>query len=153
MNAISLHQPWASAIAVGLKTIETRGWPAPRSAIGQPLAIAAAKKDTAKLRQWWMTHVRAQPAVYEYFARAGMEDWDDLPKGKVVCMAILRDCVSTNDAPPADIMPCPTDEMLGDFSANRFAWFLANIVPLPAPVPIIGRQGIFSWVPPAFSAT
>lgn len=27
MRAISLHQPWASLIARGLKTIETRRWP------------------------------------------------------------------------------------------------------------------------------
>ena len=27
MKAISLHQPWASWIAQGLKTIETRTWP------------------------------------------------------------------------------------------------------------------------------
>ena len=45
MNCISLWQPWATAIALGLKTIETRSWPAPKSAIGHPLAIAAATRQ------------------------------------------------------------------------------------------------------------
>ena len=41
MRAITLHQPWASLIAVGAKTIETRSWKPPQSAIGERLAIHA----------------------------------------------------------------------------------------------------------------
>ena len=29
MRAITLHQPWASMIAMGYKPTETRGWPRP----------------------------------------------------------------------------------------------------------------------------
>ena len=42
MKAITLWQPWASLIAAGAKTIETRTWSPPHSLIGQPLAIHAA---------------------------------------------------------------------------------------------------------------
>ena len=31
MKALTLHQPWASLIAHGVKTIETRSWAPPRS--------------------------------------------------------------------------------------------------------------------------
>ena len=41
MKAISLHQPWASAVAIGIKTHETRSW---RTNYLGPLAIHAAKK-------------------------------------------------------------------------------------------------------------
>jgi ASCH domain len=44
VRALSLWQPWASLIALGIKTIETRSWKAPASAIGQPLLIHAAKR-------------------------------------------------------------------------------------------------------------
>ncbi len=44
MKAISLWQPWASLIACGAKPFETRSWAPPRSLIGQPIAIHAAKK-------------------------------------------------------------------------------------------------------------
>lgn len=44
MKAISLWQPWASLIACGAKPYETRSWAPPRSMIGQPIAIHAAKK-------------------------------------------------------------------------------------------------------------
>jgi hypothetical protein len=41
MNAISLWQPWATAIALGSKRIETRPW---ATAYRGPLAIHAAKR-------------------------------------------------------------------------------------------------------------
>jgi hypothetical protein len=44
MYAISLHQPWASFIAHGLKGFETRSWAPPRWLIGKRIAIHAAKK-------------------------------------------------------------------------------------------------------------
>lgn len=50
MKAVSLWQPWASLIACGAKTIETRSWPAPRTVVGQRIAIHAAKR-TSELTQ------------------------------------------------------------------------------------------------------
>ena len=44
MNALTLHQPWAGLLAAGVKTIETRSWAAPQSAIGQQMAIHASKR-------------------------------------------------------------------------------------------------------------
>ncbi len=42
MKAISLHQPWASLVATGVKTIETRSW---STKYRGPLAIHAAKRQ------------------------------------------------------------------------------------------------------------
>ena len=44
MRAITLHQPWASLIAHGVKGIETRSWPPPRSLVDQRIAIHAGKR-------------------------------------------------------------------------------------------------------------
>ena len=44
MYAITLHQPWASLIALGIKTVETRSWPAPDRLMGQTIAIHAGKR-------------------------------------------------------------------------------------------------------------
>lgn len=44
MKALTLWQPWASLIALGVKTIETRSWAAPKSLIGQRIAIHASKR-------------------------------------------------------------------------------------------------------------
>ena len=42
MKAITLHQPWASALAHGLKKYETRSWPVPEKFVGHRVAIHAA---------------------------------------------------------------------------------------------------------------
>lgn len=44
MKAFSLWQPWASLVACGAKPFETRDYAPPRSMIGQPFAVHAAKK-------------------------------------------------------------------------------------------------------------
>ena len=44
MHAITLHQPWASLIALGIKTVETRSWPAPARLVGRTIAIHAGKR-------------------------------------------------------------------------------------------------------------
>ena len=44
MYAITLHQPWASLIALGVKTVETRSWPASARLVGQTIAIHAGKR-------------------------------------------------------------------------------------------------------------
>lgn len=48
MRAITLWQPWASLIAEGVKTIETRSWKAPDSLIGERIAIHAAARKPPK---------------------------------------------------------------------------------------------------------
>jgi len=43
MKALTLWQPWAHIVAVGIKKVENRRWRPPRHAIGQRLAIHAGK--------------------------------------------------------------------------------------------------------------
>ena len=154
MKAISLWQPWASAIAVGLKSIETRSWPAPKSVIGCQLAIHAAKRNSVDVRMAWRDTVFFSAEFYSVFAKAGYREFDDLPRGAIVAIATLAAVISTNDNPEIRGreafhlgVPCPlnTDEAWGNFAPDRFAWFLANIVPLKTPVPCVGRQGLFDW--------
>ena len=44
LRAITLHQPLASLVALKVKTIETRSWAAPKSAIGCHILIHAAQQ-------------------------------------------------------------------------------------------------------------
>ena len=43
MYAVTLHLPWATLIALGVKSVETRSWPAPARLLGQVIAIHAGK--------------------------------------------------------------------------------------------------------------
>jgi hypothetical protein len=45
MYALTILQPWAWAIATGLKSVENRTWRPPDAAIGQLVAIHAGKRQ------------------------------------------------------------------------------------------------------------
>lgn len=45
MLALTIWQPWASAIALGHKLVENRNWGPPATALDQLIAIHAAKRD------------------------------------------------------------------------------------------------------------
>ncbi len=83
MKTISLWQPYASLIAAGEKTIETRGWAPPKGVMGQRIAIHAAKAiETAD--------VRGRARHHQIAAALNDPEWDEnVPRGAVVCTAIL----------------------------------------------------------------
>jgi hypothetical protein len=140
--AISLHQPWASFIAHGLKGFETRSWSPPRWLIGKRIAIHAAKKTVdADNREW-----------------ARRLDVADLPLGAMVCTALLAGAYQCGPPRPEDgrvrviralpgsfdttaIMP---DEF-GDYTDGRWAWLLADVESLRPPIPTRGAQGFWKW--------
>lgn len=88
MKALSLWQPHAHAIAVGIKPYETRGW---STRYRGPLAIHAA------LRTWtdiggWHDEARLKLARWE-----GLVGKIPMVFGAVVCVADLVDCVPTSE--------------------------------------------------------
>ena len=78
--AITLHQPWASLIALGIKTVETRSWPAPARLVGRRIAVHAGKRL-----------VRRPGDAIEQELRACLgDDWRMIvPTGAVVATAVL----------------------------------------------------------------
>jgi len=154
MKAISLWQPWASAIAVGLKEYETRSW---STDYRGPLAIHAAKK----------------PFNHDDFLgvdnEEGPDDWwwqvllDDqrqrkeLPLGAIVAVADLVAVVRTESVPrvftlrdirdaanEGRIVVSPREWSFGNWAPGRFAWRLAKVRALPEPIPCRGAQGLFN---------
>lgn len=109
MRAITLWQPWASLIAEGIKTIETRPKQHPwRSAIGETIAIHASRKPLREEIAFGGTldacpadrpghehpnHPRGRPARL-YVSAAS---WVELPLGAVVATCRLVDVVPTVD--------------------------------------------------------
>lgn len=149
MRCITLHQPWASAMFVPrtvgggmLKRIETRGWRPAEDMIGERLAIAAGKADTPKLRAWWMEHVKRQSGFRACFEKMGFHDWTDLPRGAVLGHGRLARVESTEKL---RVLVDSIEQAFGDYTAGRFGWVIEDLVVLPQPVPIVGRQGIYWW--------
>lgn len=109
-RALTLHQPYATAIAYGPKRIETRSWPAPPAAIGQRLLIHAAKRRPVEGDAWdlrrdmlggLVCHLH-EPYTEEQQAAHGRDQDGDLhgfpmPLGAIVCSATLAACVPMVD--------------------------------------------------------
>jgi hypothetical protein len=132
MKVLTLWQPWATLVACGAKTIETRSWP---TAYRGPLAIHAGKlRDPQSLglclRQPFLSHL----------IHAGIKHTNELPFGAVVAVAELSDCYRFD---PRNIPAQGEDERaFGDFAPGRFGWRLVNVRRLSQPVGCRGQQGL-----------
>ena len=130
MKILSLTQPYASAIPLGLKTWETRSWP---TKYRGPLGIHAAKRFPIPAKAF---------ARAEYLAGRlpTIPLWMTL--GAVVAVVDLTDCIPTEDAwRVIDDL----ERLYGDYSPGRFALNLENIRPLAEPIPAKGSLGL--WTP------
>lgn len=153
IKAISLWQPWATAIACGAKRIETRGWETRYR--GQVLIHAATRMIQYEMRYhnacWNWRAVLAHAGHPTCAAMPGC-----LPFGKLLAIADLTDCVPTEqfgigeieenrgpkDEPPGEALFW-TERSLGDFTAGRFGWVLTNVRKFQEPVKFRGAQGLF----------
>lgn len=155
MKAITLTQPWATLIAIGEKRIETRSWP---THYRGPLAIHAAK-GTGPIggdlglvllieREPFASVLR--PHLHGYTAE---ERAADLPRGEIVAVCNLHDCVPTDGGAAVaayyahyPIKPSKAEEhelAFGDHTAGRWAWTLHRITGLAAPIECRGMQGLW----------
>lgn len=132
MKTISLWEPWGTAIAKGLKKIETRGW---RTNHLGPLAIHCAKtRDHAEFI--------FLPSVNDYFVGVGVTDASQLSFGCVVAVCELVGVLPTEELLQRK-MVTPQEYAFGNYSAGRFGWVLENIQPLHTPLSRRGSQGFF----------
>lgn len=136
MKALSLWQPHALAIGVGLKAYETRGW---ATDYRGPIAVHAAKRPWTDEGPW---HTEARRILQEYVAKHGPTPWSF---GAVVCTADLVSCVRTIELRGRIL---PEHEFWGDFSdgedgRGRYAFKLENVKMLDRPFYCRGMQGWF----------
>lgn len=129
IRILTLWQPWASLIALGLKTYETRSW---GTNYRGPIAIHAAKRPMDDL---------AQDVLAECLDAAGIDGSNiELPLGVIVAVSRLARCEETEVAPLSDASAI--DWLAGDFSEGRYAWKLDPTVKLGSPIPFKGGQGL-----------
>jgi len=142
MKAVTLHQPFASLIAIGAKKYETRSWQTHHRG---PIAIHAAVKRIPP-RMWNMFW---HDPFYRYLRGAGYMDPTHLPRGAVVCIADLVDCYEVST-----IKNVTDDERaFGNWTPGRYAWKLENVIRLPTPIDATGQQGLWDWHEPRHMVT
>lgn len=138
MRIITLWQPWATLIALGLKQYETRSW---GTTYRGPLLIHAAKRpvlDTEVLSIRYGVGVGGVSV-------SDLEKLDktldqSLPLGCVVAIANLSGCFQMGRRRLKGISVL--EQSVGYWETGRYAWKLENVQRLAAPISWRGGQGL-----------
>lgn len=132
MRAISLHEPWGTAIARLLKEYETRHW---ATDYRGPLAIHCAKtKDYA--------NAIFDPYTGPYFRQAGISSIADLNFGKVVAIVQIVSCDPTEVLLRRGSIS-DQEAVFGNYETRRFGWKLEDVRRLARPFDFRGHQSFF----------
>lgn len=151
MRTITLWQPWASLIAAGVKSIETRGWQTPYPG---PLAIHAAARPIHSFAAYISPELDRLLVELEWLYPADdgrrtirQRERIRLPYGAVVATANLVGCVPMTKESIACVPALYGDKELicGDYQPGRVMWVLDDVKPVLPPVPAVGRQGFWNW--------
>ena len=142
MKALTLTQPWATLVAVGENSIETRSW---GTSYRGPLAIHSARgfpRDARELCR--MSPYRGA------LGRHGYEDALSLPLGAVIAVAELVDVVQFTRGSLRDVRARakrgefpPHEADFGDFSPGRYGWVLKDVSALREPIPARRMLGLW----------
>jgi hypothetical protein len=121
VKGITIRQPWVELILQGGKPYEIRSW---RTSYRGPIMLHAAK-------------------ALDKAAVVALEiDASSLFRGGFVGRAELKDCRPFTRADAKVLRR--NGAFVGEWSAGRFAWELANVCRLRAPVTFRGTLGLFN---------
>lgn len=136
MKALTLHQPWASAIAVGSKRIENRTWLASRFGLraGDTFAIHAGLAYNEAAGHTGGDDVWPQSVLLH--ARAH--------RGAVVAVARLVACGVGAGHTERIVSGIHGPDQFAHWFIGPVGWVLDGVVALPEPVPCKGRQGVWT---------
>lgn len=127
LKAITIVQPWASLIMLGLKRWETRSW---RTSLRGPLLIhagATIDHDAIAELPW-----RAQRELLR--ARR-------LPTGAILGVAWVEDVMAGQVAVELE----PGQAPYGNFGDGRFAWRISAVKPVRPVMGVRGQQGLWNY--------
>jgi hypothetical protein len=139
MRALSYWQPWATAVALGLKRIETRSWATSYRGL---IAHHAAQRWTREEREF-LDDMRSDGFFPAKFI--------PIPRGAIVAVGRLVDIKRTEHL--AGELTALEREW-GNYGPKRYGWLFEDVRPLPEPVPWKGERGVFEIpdeiLPPEF---
>lgn len=132
MRALSLTQPWATLMAIGAKTIETRSWP---TRYRGGFAIHASKGFPADCRELCLVE-----PFRSILRAAGYTSAHELPLGAILAAANLAACVPTNEL--RDLTE--QERAFGHYGPGRWGWVTSEVDRLATPVPCDGALGLWT---------
>jgi len=142
MKALTMHAPWAHAVAHLGKDIENRTWRPPDSVIGTRIAIHAGATDPqGDWRRIDLIVRERQPPDLRPVARSA-----------VVATAVVSGVVDTRPTAPVTALHSDYAAVVtSPWWIGPVGWVLSGVRPLATPVPCKGRLGLWT-VPDAVLA-
>jgi len=122
MKALSLTQPYAEIIRVGIKKIETRSW---KTNYRGRIYIHATSGKPVK-----------DPALMDLVKEK------DLDYGKIICSANLVDCVEMTPEFIEEVKKNHDEYVAGIYEVGRYGWILEDVQPVE-PFEIKGHLGLW----------
>jgi hypothetical protein len=144
VKVISLIQPWASLMAIGAKSIETRSW---ATDYWGPVAIHASKGFPREAKE----ECFGEP-FFSALTTAGILGIGELPRGAVIAVGNLHKVGTIGRRADGAVIvaglekPIEGDELaFGDYTPGRYGWVFTNVRRLPVPIPAKGALGLWEW--------
>lgn len=129
MKVLSIQEPYATLIKEQYKKVETRSWKT--NYRGEILIHASISKKYLKSI--------TDPKVIDLIKNI------NLNYGKIICKANLVDCIEMTLDFIEKIKMNLQEYSLGIYEQGRYAWILDNIEPLPTPIEVKGKLGIWEY--------
>jgi hypothetical protein len=148
MKALTLWQPWASAVRLGEKKIETRCW---TTKYRGEMAIHAAEKKPSFLGRSAETVTFRDELADVLNCRRDRDDRHGihldsairaLPRGVVLCIVKL---VAIEETAAVRDSLSQRELIFGNYEDGRYAWFLEMVEVFEAPMPAKGNRMLWNW--------
>lgn len=144
MRAISVIQPYATFIALGVKRLETRTW---STQYRGPIAIHASSKMPKELKE-----MCGEEPFLSLLRLCDVADVGELPLGEVVGVGELLTCAQVNEHGSIgtyDWMRTEGRERdLGNFAPGRWAWAIDDVWIVERGHKVRGELGLWDWKRP-----
>jgi hypothetical protein len=133
MKAISLLQPWASLVVMGIKTIETRSW---GTKYRGPILVHASMGKAGSIFAAGMPFKKYIP------------DFKKLPFGAIIGQATIADVIRVENLGMNDELInrlTMEEKAFGDYADGRYAWILEEPVEYDKPIAARGTLSIWEY--------
>ncbi len=142
MKALSLTQPWASAVVEGFKEYETRSW---ATKYRGPIAIHASKGFPRVAKALLGLEDDADEPMPHIRGTMNRPP-EEMPTGAILGIVNITDCQETWAMMRQEFIS-EGEHAFGDWEPGRYAWKLEGVIWLSRPVPAKGSLGLWT-VPP-----
>ena len=130
MKALSIKEPFASLVSLGIKRIETRSW---KTNYRGEIYIHASLTKNKLEKERKEKILKLLPKDYKF------------KEGFIICKAYLKDCVLMDEKFLDDIKKNETEYLCGCYEKGRYAWILDDVSILKNKIPAKGKLGIWNF--------